>query len=392
VRVLSTIDVEEEARSRDTGDFASRGAFAVTNLHRLHDEFGQSPWFDDLTRDQLDHGELARLIDLGIRGVTANPTILARALAGSAAYGEQLDRLLDQGASTEDAFWELVTTDVVAALDLLRPVHDASGGQDGFVSLEVSPDVAYRTTATVEAAQRLHDRIRRPNLLVKIPATAQGIHAIREATARGLSINVTLIFSLERYAQAVEAYLSGLEELLARRGDPSQVRSVASFFVSRVDTEVARRLGHTAAGRKANGKVAIAQAQVAYRRFRTAFSGHRWEALAARGASPQRLLWASTSTKDPTLPDTLYVDALIGRDTITTLPEPTIRAFNDHGTLLAALDDRGDDASDILDAVTAAGVDLAGVGVLLEDQGVAAFTRSFHEALDHLHRKVGAAA
>jgi transaldolase len=362
----------------------------VTNLHRLHDDFGQSPWLDNLTRDHLESGELDRLIGLGIRGITANPTILANAISTSRAYDEQLDRLTRDGASVDTAYWELVMTDVLAALDRLRPLHEASNGEDGYVSLEVSPAVAYQTAATVQAAERLHQHIQRPNLLIKIPATPQGIHAIREATARGYSINVTLVFSLDRYDDVLEAYFSGLEELLARRGDPSRVRSVASFFVSRVDTEVARRLTGTAAGRLLNGKVAVAQARLAYQRFRSAFSGRRWRALAEHGASMQRPLWASTSTKDPDLSDTLYVDALIGRNTITTLPEPTIRAFNDHGSPRSTLDEPPDDAAELLETVADLGVDLADVGITLEDQGVAAFTRSFHEVLARLRDRVGA--
>jgi transaldolase len=362
----------------------------VTNLHRLHDDFGQSPWLDDLTRDHLESGELARLIGLGVRGITANPTILANALNNSRAYDEQLDRLTRDGATVEDAYWELVVTDVLEALDQLRPLYESSNGEDGFVSLEVPPALAYRTAATVEAAERIHQQIRRPNLLIKIPATPQGIHAIREATARGYSINATLIFSLNRYDDVLEAYLSGLEELLARRGDPSRVRGVASFFLSRVDTEVARRLPETVAGRRLNGKVAVAQARLAHQRFQSAFSGHRWHTLAEHGASVQRPLWASTSTKDPDLADTLYVDALIGRDTITTLTEPTIRAFNDHGTLRAALAERPDDAAHVLESVADHGVDLVDVGVTLEDRGVAAFTRSFDHVLNELSERRGA--
>jgi transaldolase len=360
----------------------------VTNLHRLHDDFGQSPWLDNLTREHLESGELARLIGLGIRGITANPTILANALS-SRAYDEQFHQLTRGGASVEDAYWELVVTDVLEALDQLHPLHESSNGDDGFVSLEVSPALAYRTAATVRAAERLHRQIRRPNLLIKIPATPQGIHAIREATARGYSINATLIFSLDRYDDVLEAYLSGLEQLLARRGDPSVVRSVASFFVSRVDAEVARRLADTAAGRRLNGKVAVAQARLAYQRFRSAFSGHRWQALAERGASVQRPLWASTSTKDPVLPDTLYVDALIGRDTITTLPESTIRAFNDHGTLRSSLAEPAEDPVQVMERVADLGVDLDDLGVTLEDQGVAAFARSFDHALSRLKDRVG---
>jgi transaldolase len=362
----------------------------MSNLHRLHEDFGQSPWLDNLTRDLLENGQFDRLIGLGIRGVTANPTILANAISSSAAYDEQLDRLIHDGARTEDAYWNLVVTDVLNALDRLQPLHESSLGQDGFVSLEVSPGLAYESAATVQATEQLHQRIGRPNLLIKIPATAQGIHAIREATARGYSVNVTLIFSLERYDQVVEAHLCGLEQLLARGGDPRQVRSVASFFVSRVDTEVARRLTDTGARREVNGKVAVAQAVVAYRRFRRAFSGHRWETLAAHGATAQRPLWASTSTKDPALADTLYVDELIGRDTITTLPEQTIEAFNDHGTLRSALDDDRDGAIAVLQTIAELGVDLRAVGTTLEDQGVAVFTRSFEDVLRLLREKASA--
>lgn len=360
----------------------------MTNLQRLHDEQGQSPWLDNLTRDHLRSGRLERLVERGVRGVTANPTILANAIAGSAAYDEQFTQLVHDGADTESAYWELVIADVIDALDQLGPVHEASSGGDGFVSLEVAPSLAYNAAASVRAAVGLHQRIERPNLLVKIPATEPGVAAIREATAAGYSINVTLIFSLERYAQVIEAYLSGLETFARNGGDLRRVSSVASFFVSRVDTEVARRLGDTGVGPgDLKGKVAVAQARLAYSMFGGAFAGDRWEALAAQGGTVQRPLWASTSTKDPALPDTLYVDSLIGPDTVTTLPEATIDAFNDHGTVQRTIDHDPDGAAAVLARAADRGVDLIGVGRTLEAQGVAGFARSFAQVLDQLHTK-----
>jgi len=360
----------------------------MTNLQRLHDEQGQSPWLDNLTRDHLRSGHLERLVDRGVRGVTANPTILANAIAGSDAYDDQHALAIRAGATTEEAYWELVIADVVDALDQLAGVHEQSNGADGFVSLEVAPGLAHDAEASAMAAASLHARIDKPNLLVKIPATAAGVEAIRQATAAGHSINVTLIFSLDRYAQVIEAYLSGLETFAAAGGDLAKVRSVASFFVSRVDTEVGRRLAAAQInGNGVAGRVAIAQARRAYAMFRDAFHGSRWDALAAHGATVQRPLWASTSTKDPSLADTLYVDALIGSDTVTTLPEPTIEAFEDHGTLARTIDVDLEEATATLSRTEDLGIDLADVGATLEDEGVAAFNRSFAEVLGRLHAK-----
>ncbi len=359
----------------------------MTKLQLLHDGQGQSPWLDNLTRDHLRSGRLERLVNRGVRGVTANPTILANAIAGSNAYDAQFAQLISDGATTEDAYWELVIADVVDALDQLAQLHEATNGADGFVSLEVAPALAHDAAASAAAAADLHTRIDRPNLLVKIPATAAGVDAIRQAISAGHSINVTLIFSLDRYAQVIDAYLSGLETLTGNGGDPSTVRSVASFFVSRVDTEVDRRLTGRH-GHDLSGKVAVAQARRAYAMFRDAFHGSRWDALAARGATVQRPLWASTSMKDPNLPDTMYVDELIGPDTVTTLPEATIDAFEDHGTVARTIDENPDDAAAVLARAAQAGVDLDDVGRVLEDQGVAAFARSFAEVLGRLHAKV----
>jgi transaldolase len=361
----------------------------MTRLHDLYEAQGQSPWLDNLSRGHLTEGRLTQLVDRGIRGVTANPTILARAITGSAAYDSQLAHLVRDGRSVEDAWWQLVIDDVTQALDLLLPLHQRSGRTDGFVSLEVAPELAYDSAASVAAAAELHRRIDRPNLLVKIPATVEGVDAIRRATAAGHNINVTLLFSLERYAQVIEAYLSGLEAYAAAGGDLAAVHSVASFFVSRVDAEVDRRLAGIGAkdAPRLRGRAAIAQAKLAYQLFREAFAGPRWDALATHGARVQRPLWASTSTKDPTDPDTRYVDALIGPDTITTLPETTIAAFTDHGTVRRSIDEGIDEAADVVARLADIDIDLGKVGEVLEEQGVATFAKSISELLDTLAAK-----
>jgi transaldolase len=361
----------------------------MKKLERLYTEFGQSPWLDNLTRGRLRDGSLARMVADGIRGVTANPTIFARAFEGSADYDEQFSALTAGGSPVEDAYWELVVDDTVAALAVLRPVFDASGGTDGFVSVEVAADLAGDTAATLAAARTLHRRIAAPNLYVKIPATAEGVPAIQGMIADGRNINITLIFSLARYGQVVEAYLSGLESLVERGGDPSTVHSVASFFVSRVDTEVDARLekAGTPQALALRGEAAIAQAKLAYLMFRERFSGPRWQRLADLGAHPQRPLWASTSTKNPAYPDTRYVDQLIGADTVNTMPEATIDAFNDHGTLARTVDTGVGGAADVMRRLATAGVDMEDVGLTLEAQGIAAFRESHQQVLAALTAK-----
>ena len=336
----------------------------MSKLQRLYAEHGQSPWLDNLTRGYLRDGTLARMVGDGIRGVTANPTIFAKAIDGSADYDEQFASLTAAGCSVEDAYWELVVADITAALAVLRPVYDASGGTDGFVSVEVAPELARDTPATIAAARGLHERIDEPNLFVKIPATAEGVPAIEAMIAEGRSINITLIFSLARYAEVIEAYLSGLEAFTGGGGDPSTVHSVASFFVSRVDTEVDRRLEAigTDEALALRGRAAVAQAKLAYRLFQERFSGERWQRLADLGAHRQRPLWASTSTKNPAYPDTLYVDELIGPDTVNTLPELTIAAFEDHGTLARTIDTGVDEAAEVMRRLAAVGVDMDDVG------------------------------
>jgi transaldolase len=364
----------------------------MTRLHQLYEEQGQSPWLDNLTRPYLRDGTLARLVRDGIRGVTANPTTLAKAIESSDAYDEQFARLMADGRSVRDAFWELAIDDVSAALEVLRGTFDASNGSDGFVSIEVDPYLYRSTDATIAMARELHERIAQPNLLVKIPATAEGIPAIEAMIAEGRSINITLIFSLSRYDEVIEAYLSGLEVFAERGGDLSTVHSVASFFVSRVDTEVDRRLeafaeASTPGPRGLLGRAAIAQAKLAYHLFRLRFSGPRWERLVARGARLQRPLWASTSTKDPRLPDTLYVDNLIGPATINTMPESTIAAFEDHGRVARTVDDDIESAMRLMDRLAAARIDMEDVGRTLEEQGAAAFQASYDHVLQTLDTK-----
>ncbi|BDX31919.1 transaldolase 2 [Mycobacterium antarcticum] len=283
----------------------------------------------------------------------------------------------------------MAVQDVTDALAVLRPAFDDSGGNDGFVSIEVTPELARDTEATIAAAARLHERIARPNLLVKIPATAEGIPAIAALIGRGLSINITLIFSLSRYAQVIDAYLDGLETLAERGGVLAAVRSVASFFVSRVDTEVDHRLGQIggADALALRGRAAVAQARLAYQMYRDRFTGQRWEKLAALGARPQTPLWASTSTKNPAYPDTLYVDSLVGSDTINTMAEPTITAFEDHGTVARTIDVGIAPAHEVMHDLRTAGVDMDDVGHTLEDQGVASFHQSFADLLVTLDAK-----
>jgi len=369
----------------------------MTKLHELFDQEGQSPWIDNLSRDWLEDGHLAHLIDLGVRGVTSNPTIFAKSISTGASYDEAMRRLLPDHA-VEETYWELVVEDIRRALEVLAPLHATSDGGDGFVSLEVSPALAHDTAATTASAAALHQRIHAPNLLVKIPATLEGLPAIEDTIAAGHSVNVTLIFSLERYDAVIDAYLSGLERLAASRGpgaDLSDVASVASFFVSRVDTEVDHRLERRAADgaldadqvHELRGRAAIAQTKLAYQLFLDRFTGPRWEALATAGARRQRPLWASTSTKDPSYPDLYYVDELIGPDSVNTMPDVTLDAFLDHGTVRRTVTEDVAGARAALDRLAEAGIDLHDVSSVLEAEGVASFAKSFDELLQRMQAK-----
>jgi transaldolase len=360
-----------------------------SRLHRLS-ELGQSVWIDFLSRDLLRSGELERRMrDDAVVGVTSNPTIFQKAISAGDAYDEQLREVLEDERDPKEVFIRLATKDVADALDLLRPVWDGGGGQDGYVSIEVDPTLAFDTGATIDEAQRLHEIIDRPNLFVKIPATKAGLPAIEEMIARGRSINVTLIFSLDRYAEVAEAYVRGLERLVESGGDPRNVASVASFFVSRVDTEADRRLDEAGAPDELKGRLAVANAKLAYQRYKEIFAGDRWDALAAEGATPQRCLWASTSTKNPEYRDVMYVEQLIGSKTVNTMPDETIEAFQDHGEIAPTLEHGIDEANRIFEELERAGVDYADVTDTLEREGVDKFSDSFAELLEGIRAKSG---
>jgi transaldolase len=349
---------------------------------------GQSVWIDSLSREWLETGELARMMEEdAVVGVTSNPTIFQKAMAEGEWYDEQLREVLDSGLDDlKEIFLQLAVRDIREACDLLRQVWDAGQGLDGYVSLEVDPALARDTLATIEEAQRFHDWVERPNLYVKIPATKEGVPAIEEMIARGRNINVTLIFSLERYAEVAEAYIQGLERLVTAGGDPSRVASVASFFVSRVDTEADRRLdeaGHP----ELKGKLAVANAKLAYQRYKEIFRGARWEALAAKGATTQRCLWASTSTKNPEYRDVLYVEELIGPETVNTMPKETIEAFQDHGEVALTLERGLDDARAVFRKLVEIGVSYDDVTATLEREGVEKFADSFRELLEGIEQK-----
>jgi transaldolase len=357
-------------------------------------DLGQSVWIDYLSRDLVQSGHLERLMDDdSVVGVTSNPTIFQEAMSAGNGYDDQLAEEAGETEDPKEIFLRLAARDVGDACGVLRPVFDRGAAaarmhgararnRDGFVSIEVDPTIAYDTIATTAAAVRLHALIDRPNLFVKIPATKQGVPAIEEMIASGKSINVTLIFSLQRYTEVAEAYVRGLERLVASGGDPSQVFSVASFFVSRVDTEADRRLGELGGHDDLNGTLAVANAKLAYRRYGQVFSGERWKVLEAKGASTQRCLWASTSTKNPAYSDVKYVEELIGPDTVNTMPEKTLRAFQQHGRVRNALEEGVDDAQRVLERFARAGVDYADVTDKLEREGVRAFEKSFASLLD----------
>ncbi len=362
---------------------------ATSRLHELS-EHGQSVWIDSLSREWVREGFLEQLMrEDAVVGVTSNPTIFQKALAEGESYDEQLREVLREESDPKEIFYRLAVQDIQDACDTLRRVWDGGGGKDGYVSMEVDPTLAYERDATIEEALRLHEWIDRPNLFVKIPATEPGLGAIEACIARGRSINVTLIFGLDRYAAVAEAYIRGLERLVEAGGDPSIVTSVASFFVSRVDTEADKRLEAIGSEEALalRGKLAVANAKLAYRLYGELFSGSRWDALAAEGASPQRCLWASTSAKNPEYRDTIYVDELIGPQTVNTMPLETIEAFQDHGTVARTLDRGLDEAERVFDDLARVGVDYDGVTETLEQEGVQKFADSFEELLEGIRSK-----
>lgn len=340
---------------------------------------GQSIWLDFIRRSFITSGDLQRLVDQGLRGVTSNPSIFEKAIAGSADYDEKLAALVEANRTTAEIYEALVLEDIQQAADILRPVYDATKGADGYVSLEVSPTLAHDTEGTIAEARRLFALLDRPNVMIKVPATQTGIPAIETLIAEGININVTLIFSLAHYKAVVEAYLRGLEKLAASGGDVSSVASVASFFISRVDTAVDTLLEGTGSA-ELQGKIAIANAKVAYKHFQQTFGSARWDKLAAQGARVQRPLWASTGTKNPGYPDTLYIDSLIGPNTVNTVPPATLTAYLDHGQVVQSLSSGSDEARLQLARLSELGINLDAVTQQLQDDGVAAFVKAF-EAL-----------
>jgi transaldolase len=361
---------------------------ADSRLHQVAG-LGQSVWIDSLSRGWLKTGTLAKWMEEdALTGVTSNPTIFQKAMAEGEWYDDQLRDVLKEEDDLKETFLQLAMADIEEACDLFRTVWDEGDGKDGYISMEVDPNLAYETEATIEEAARFHDWVERPNLYVKIPATEPGLPAIEEMIARGRNINVTLIFSLDRHMEVADAYIRGLERLVEAGGDPAKVGSVASYFVSRVDTEADGRLdeaGHP----ELKGKLAVANAKLAYQNYEEKFSGERWEALAAKGATPQWCLWASTSTKNPEYRDVLYIEELIGPGTVNTMPRETIEAFQDHGEVALTLEDGVDEAKQVFEQVAAAGVDYDDVTETLEREGVQKFIDSFTDLLEGIEAKRG---
>jgi transaldolase len=359
----------------------------LTNLFTVT---GQSPWLDNLKREYIVNGDFARVLASGIRGLTSNPTIFQKAIQGSALYDDQFFKSVQRGLTTEETYWELVVSDIIGALDIFGPLYVSSSGLDGYVSVEVSPGLAQDMDGTVAAAQELQDRIARPNVMIKVPATKVCIPAIEEIISRGINVNVTLIFGLDRYQEVMDAYIRGLQRL--GKTNPSKVQevaSVASFFISRVDSEVDKRLDAicTQDALDLRGKAAIAQAKIAYEMFEQTFSGEAWRSLAKLGAQVQRPLWASTSTKNPDYPDTMYVDELIGPHSVNTLPDATMDAFSDHGSIAETITSNVDGARKVLDDLSRLGIDMTSVAQQLEHDGVLSFQQSFNELLAVLEAK-----
>jgi transaldolase len=356
---------------------------AIAHLNDL----GQSPWYDNLARPLLTRGGLARLVaDDGIKGVTSNPTILEKAIGAGEGYDEQLARCAAEGRSVEETYWDVVLDDIRSATGILRPVYDATGGRDGFVSVEVSPTLAHDTNGTQEMAAWLWRQVETPNVMIKIPGTIEGLPAITETIAAGINVNVTLIFSLDRHDKVIDAYLAGLRRFADAGGDLSTVSSVASFFVSRVDTETDQRLPE---GHELRGKAAVANAKLAYELFRQRFSGPEWDALAAKGARLQRPLWASTSTKNPDYSPTLYVDELVGPDTVNTLAPASIDALHagDANLRPDTVAQGAADAHAVIDGLAAEGVDFTDVTDTLEREGVDSFAASFADAFTTIEKR-----
>ncbi len=354
-----------------------------THAQRVYSELGQSLWYDNLQRGLLDSGAFQALLDAGVRGCTSNPTIFDKAITGSKDYESELASLALDGKSAEEIYYALVTRDIQRAADLLRPIYDESKAKDGYVSLEVQPKNSSDADATIAEGSELARRIARPNLMIKVPATEPGLPAIRELIGRGISVNVTLVFALDQYRQVANAYIDGLERAAAAGKDLSKISSVASFFVSRLDSAIDPRLKklRSPEAQRLLGKAAIANARRAYQAYQQIFTSPRFSALAARGATPQRVLWASTGTKDPSYKDTVYVDELIGPDTVNTVPPATLAAFQDHGTVARTVDKGVAEADQAIRDLAALGVDVDVVCNELLVAGVESFNQSMNALL-----------
>jgi transaldolase len=366
----------------------TNGAEEMSNRLREIEALGQSIWIDNISRQLLEDGIMARLIEEdGISGVTSNPTIFEKAMGHSDRYDDAFRELVDETRDPQEIFERLAYRDIRDAADLLRPTFDRTQGQDGYVSFEVPASLAFDADRTIEAAQRYKAEIDRPNVLIKVPGTGDGVRAFEELTALGVNVNVTLLFAVERYEAIAEAFLKGLERRVEQGGSIDKSASVASFFVSRVDTKVDKALQGTSRD-DLKGKAAVANAKIAYESFQRIFSGPRWEALAAKGARVQRPLWASTSTKNPDYPDTLYVDELIGPDTVNTMPDQTIEAARDHATPKRTVDQDVDQAHRTIDEIKAAGVDFERIVMQeLVDEGVKSFADSYDSLLETIKDK-----
>lgn len=367
----------------------------MTRAQRTYDQFGQSIWYDNIQRKQLRSGKFAALVAEGVRGCTSNPTIFHKAIGSTSDYDDAIARLATQGASVDDAYYALIGDDIRNGADELRKVYDSSGKQDGYISVEVQPRSSSNATETVREARKLTALVDRPNVMIKVPATPEGLPAVAALVGEGISVNVTLIFAIDTYREVAGAYIDGLERAVAAGKDPSAIASVASFFVSRVDSSVdalldaaiAARPGDAAALRRLQGKAAIANAKLAYAAYREIFSSERFAALRDRGARPQRVLWASTGTKNPAYSDTLYVDELIGNDTVNTVPPHTLDAFQDHGTVAGTLERGLDDARETFAQLASAGIDMDRVCADLLAQGVQAFIDSMDGLMEVIAKK-----
>ena len=349
-------------------------------------EIGQSVWVDSLSRDDIQNGNLQRMTEDGVLGVTSNPTILQQAIAHSKLYDEELQQHAETTDDAREIFRRIAVRDIRDASDIFMPVYERTEHKDGYVSLEVAPELAFDTEGTITRAKLLWEMVDRPNLLVKIPATKESLVAIEDSIAAGISVNVTLIFSLERYRDVAQAYIRGLQRLVEGGDDPSKVVSVASFFVSRVDTETDRRLEDV--GREdLKGRLAIDNAKIVYQEFKKLFGGPEWESLESRGATKQRPLWASTSTKNPEYKDTVYVDNLIGPETVNTMPLSTLKATMDHAEVRPTLEEGLDEARKLFEELKGARVDYDDVVDVLEEEGVQKFVDSYNELIEEIEQK-----